>query len=518
MAEPISPVPVCQPARTGRWRHALGRLASLPLILEIALAVRVIAADAVEWYVRRGGTDRLCVFPDTRIYWELARTIRAGAPYEIVEWGDIPHFALRTPGYPLVLAASHAVFGERPLAVRLVQAALGTLSVFLVYCLTRQLVTPGRTATAPGPDRVTVAAALTPPAPPRRWTTPLVAAALAAVNPYYVLMSSLILSEAAFVPLMLASLLGPAILWPAHWTGAGASSRGPDTPPAIDGVGPIMGWRAVLVALVTGTAAGGAILVRPSCALFVPMVLAAWVAASLRDRRTLAATARRAVFYALGVVLIMSPWWIRNERIYGRFVPTALWLGPSLYDGLNPGATGASDMSFLSDPDIWPLDEQDQDAELARRAVDFARNQPLQALSLAVIKLGRYWSPWPNAEVFHSPALGIASTVLELPLFVLMAMGLCFRRRDPRAWVLLAGPVLYFSAVHMVFASSMRYRIPGEMPALGLAAMSWMRLATNAGEPSSSLKVKTRIEPSSCRSQGFPANRDQGTESPPTSN
>ena len=32
----------------------------------------------------------------------------------------------------------------------------------------------------------------------------------------------------------------------------------------------------------------------------------------------------------------------------------------------------------------------------------------------------------------------------------------------------LARPLLYFAALHMVFASSMRYRIPGEMPALVL--------------------------------------------------
>jgi hypothetical protein len=139
-------------------------------------------------------------------------------------------------------------------------------------------------------------------------------------------------------------------------------------------------------------------------------------------------------------------------------------------------------MSFLLDSDIWPLDEQDLDAELTRRAIAFAREQPRRVLHLALAKLGRYWSPWPNAGGFRSPALALASSLLELPLFGLMVLGIWDRRRDPRAWVLLAGPLLYFCALHMVFASSMRYRIPGELPALGLAGIGWWRFV-NGRQP-----------------------------------
>jgi hypothetical protein len=180
----------------------------------------------------------------------------------------------------------------------------------------------------------------------------------------------------------------------------------------------------------------------------------------------------------LGIVLVLSPWWVRNARVYGRFVPTALWFGASLYDGLNPQATGASDMSFLERPDIWPLDEEDQDAELTRQAMRFLRENPGRALTLAIVKLGRFWSPWPNAEGMGSLPLMVASAAVELPLFGLLALGAWNRRHDLAAWVLSAGPVLYFSALHLFFASSMRYRIPGEMPALALAAFGWLALWT----------------------------------------
>ena len=218
---------------------------------------------------------------------------------------------------------------------------------------------------------------------------------------------------------------------------------------------------------------GGRGLGAPSWALFPPVALLAWVVASGRGRRV--AATRWAGLVVLGIVVVMAPWWVRNERLFGRFVPTAIWTGASLYDGLNPRATGASDMDFMNEPELWPLDEETQDALLRDRALAFARDRPGRALWLAVVKFARYWSPWPNAESFRSPLVTLASASFTIPLFLLMARGLWDRRRDPRALVILAGPLLYFCALHMVFASSMRYRIPAEMPAMALAAIGVQR-------------------------------------------
>ncbi|WP_074311188.1 ArnT family glycosyltransferase [Singulisphaera sp. GP187] len=419
--------------------RAIERFASLALVLEWALGLRVLAADLVQWYTQRKGV--LCVFPDTKVYWFLAGTIRDGTPYEVLDWGEIPHFALRTPGYPLFLAVCRFLFGDRPIAVRLVQAGLGVLCVWLVYRLT-DLFLPERERA--GGER------------PRRWTPALVAAALVAFNPYFIVTSALILTEAVFLPLMLFGLWALAVLW----TGDDASAPRR------------RGWAWALGA---GFAWGAAVLVRPSWALFPPAALLAWVVASGRGRRV--AAVRGAGLVVLGTVVVMAPWWVRNERLFGRFVPTAIWTGASLYDGLNPRATGASNMDFMNDPALWPLDEETQDALLRDRALAFARDRPGRALGLAAVKFARYWSPWPNAESFRSPLVALASATFTIPLFILMALGVWDRRRDPRALVILAGPLLYFCAMHMVFASSMRYRIPAEMPAMVLAAIGVQRLS-----------------------------------------
>ena len=406
-----------------------------------------------------------------------------------MEWGDIPRFALRTPGYPLMLAACQAVFGERTLAVRLVQAALGMLTVYLVYRLTSQFAeSRTRFSLSQGNEGASLSDGLLTQEPGRLgseggagpcWTIPVVAAWLAAVNPHYLVMSSLILSEAVFVPLMLASLLGMATLWSRSATGLALSTRPGEGSPPVGSRGRVAGWKADLVALCTGVSAGAAVLVRPSWVLFIPCMLGVWVLASRQQSWGRGASLRGSIICMIGVVAIMSPWWVRNAQVYGRFVPTALWMGASLYDGLNPRATGASEMSFLAEPEIWPLDEQDQDAELTQRSFAFARENPGRTLSLAASKLGRYWSPWPNAVGFRSAIVAIGSAVVELPIFGLMAMGLWACRRDPRAWVLLAGPLLYFCVLHMAFASSMRYRIPAEIPGLGLAAIGWARISSN---------------------------------------
>src|SRR5207248_2564732 len=145
---------------------------------------------------------------------------------------------------------------------------------------------------------------------------------LVATDPYVVGLSVLILSEALFLPLMLVTLWGMAALWQ-------------EVEPR----------RRVFLAFGTGLAAGAAILVRPSWALFVPAMLLAGIVCAGEGHRLRAV--RGTLVVVLGVVVVMTPWWIRNATRFGRFVPTALWVGASLYDGLNPEATGASAMEFL---------------------------------------------------------------------------------------------------------------------------------------------------------------------------
>ncbi len=396
-------------------------------LVELGLLLRILAADAARILATRRGTR--CLFPDTDIYWLLARTIRQGAPYQVDQWG-VPHFALRTPGYPLFLAFCQTLFGERTMPARLVQAALGALCVWLLYRLVRAVWPQAQPPGATG------------------WTPALAAAAILAIEPYTVLTSALLLSEALFLPLLLMGLWALAEAW---------------EPP---GANRLRASAVSARALAAGLAFGAAVLVKPSFALFPPLAGLAWLLLA-RSRPALLGAA----CLGLGVALAMAPWWIRNAQLLGRFVPTALWSGASLYDGWNPSATGGSDMSFLNTPALQGLSEEAQDATLRRQAIDWAKDHPRRVLALAVAKAQRFWSPWPVGEgtVSRSPWVMIAGAIATLPVYLLLLSGAWRHRRDPRALVILAGTLLYFAGIHMIFVSSIRYRVPGMAPALGIA-------------------------------------------------
>ncbi len=102
---------------------------------------------------------------------------------------------------------------------------------------------------------------------------------------------------------------------------------------------------------------------------------------------------------------------VDTQRLrYRPFVPTTLQVGASLYDGLNPKATGASNMEEFvprftaaeerraaaaggnrQEPLELRLDRRMRDAALA-----WAWANPGRALQLAGVKFLRMWNVWPN--------------------------------------------------------------------------------------------------------------------------
>ena len=390
----------------------------LLLILLAAFAGRAVTAVALQQYLDRRPGQSFLIEGDANGYWELGRQLATGAPYEIYQ---PPRRVLRMPGFPAFLALSMTLAGESFLFARLLQAAVGTAACWLTYLLGKDLFS---------------------------MRTGLWAAALTAVLPTLVGFSVVLLSETLFATALLASL----------WFMARLIRIGFD---------PERRYRAIGWSLAVGIGCVAASYVRPSWLLSGPLFAVFYFGLSAHKWQT----ALRGGLVVATMFLLLLPWAIRNRQVTGHWVFTTLWVGPSLYDGLNPQATGESNMTFFDrDHLMTQMPEYDVDQYYRKRAWEFVRTHPARTLQLAAIKFGRYWKPWPNATRFQSGLLRAAVAVPFIVILLLSVRGGWLYRDRFAALALAAGPILYFTAVHIVFIGSLRYRLPAEYPLCVLAA------------------------------------------------
>ncbi len=390
------------------------------VLIALALSVRLGAAVAWDWRFH----GRL-VFGDSESYWHLAGAMARGEPFQYGEYGRV----FRTPGYPLLLAPLFLISRDSPPFFwgRTVGAILGTLGVIATGWLGKLL----------WDDRV-------------GWC----AAFLAAIHPECVLSSVPILSEAAFCP-----------VWVLHLACFAALMRFAKLPTA---------W---IWAACVGATAGVAVLIRPSALLWLPFAFAFLV---LADRK--AVPLRLLALAGGAAIAVLMPWWIRNYSVTGRWILTTTQVGPSLYDGCHPNADGGSNMDFMKaavDETKRRLGESGNDAlavelemdrRLRREALRWAVENPDQFLHLAAVKFRRFWSPIPNERAFNTLPVNLVTAAGFLVVLLPAAAGLVLGRATRNAFVTCWLPAVYFTLLHIVFVSSVRYRQPVTFALIAAAA------------------------------------------------
>lgn len=398
------------PVATAQLRWVCG-------LLLLAALLRIIAALAIDQHCRQAGRQFL-VEGDANGYWDLGQAIAAGADYAI---HTPPRRVLRTPGFPLLLAASIRVFGHSILMASLLLALVGTVVCLQVYLLTRRLAGP---------------------------LPALAALAIAAISPLQIASSVQILSEGWFTCWVLASLL--------------------TLEPLLRAEPPHRKLHLLLQALTAGLATGAGILVRPGWILWPALATTLLL---LFHRGPKGQRILLAGLLCLGSWLMLLPWAMRNHQVSGMWIYTSLWSGPSLYDGLNPQATGASDMRFLDEESLYTRFSEAEVNELYKgRALDFVLQNPKRTTELAITKLARFLSPVLNAQGLSNAVLNTCLLIWYLILMMLTVRGLFSGRLTAVAILLLFLPFLQFLLVHMVFVGSVRYRLPVEMPLTAVAA------------------------------------------------
>ena len=389
-------------------------------ILALALLLRIVAAIVIDRHVAQAGRTFL-IEGDANGYWELAERIAAGEEYSVYQ---PPRYVERTPGFPLLLAVSIKLFGNSVFAASLLMAVVGTGCCCLTWLLAKKLFD----------DMTAIWAMLS-----------------VAVSPLQIGSNVQILSETWFSFGLLICLLALArlILQPS----AAASGR---------------------IAFANGVLTGLTVLIRPGWILWAGL---SSLLVLLFGKMNISKRLLSGAMIGLGCFLALLPWAWRNHDVTGHWIFTSLWSGPSLYDGLHEGATGASDMQFLEDDNLFAkMSEFEVNEQYKKRAVEFVTSHPGRTIQLAFIKAGRYLSPSLNATGFSGGPFSLFCVAWHFAFAVLITRGIWDLRRKLSIVALLASPFLQFLLVHMVFVGSIRYRLPVEFPLSILAAHGFVLL------------------------------------------
>lgn len=393
-------------------KPSAGRAALLLFVCAAVLRIGWIAYANGDWlgkFTTSAAADAPSLsYDDERVYWSMARNLVHDG--EMISFEG--RYAARMPLYPLLLAP-FATLGENGIILaKCAQALFSALGVIWVYWFARAVGGP---------------------------RAGLIAGAAAAVDPFAIFFSSLLLTEAPFATILVALTF-------AFWQIMRHES---ESRPAT--------WLAAFLAT-------AAIFMRPSATGFVVVL---WLALLIRPRPA----ARRAV--ALGVVVLIAaliPWGARNWSVIGSTALLSSNGGVTLYDSLGPQARGDSNQSFLQDmPELSDLGECAADAELRHRAWQSLADNPQRAIELAGVKFRRTWSLTPNVAEHRAGATAVASATYTGVLLLVAPFGLWRARKIRSFGVSILLPVVYFTLLHMVYVGSVRYRVP-LMPLLAVAA------------------------------------------------
>ena len=333
------------------------------------------------------------------------------------------------PGYPVLIAAVFLIFGSNTFASAIViivlQILIGLLTIWLLMRLGRQWL---------------------------NLPTAILAGAFWAVS------LPLLWIPAIFWETSLSACALPAIILLAL-----RCSRSPTIP----------SW------LLLGSSSAVAALINPA---LLPSFLAILAWAAWQSRRI---THTAPIIGFLALLILFSPWPIRNALRFHTFLPLRSTAGYELWMGNRPGATGYLDES------LFPMYNPTELASyVAKGEIAYTRDKSAQAwqyiyahpaifFNLTLRRFFRFWSGTgnlisPRVTEFHSlltSLLGFAGVVL------------LYRNRNKALALLMALPLLLYPLPYYITHAELRYRLNIDPLLTLLAAYAMTQLAARCVRP-----------------------------------
>ena len=178
----------------------------------------------------------------------------------------------------------------------------------------------------------------------------------------------------------------------------------------------------------------------------------------------------------LGWLAPSVAWSVRNYVKYGRVVPVAAVMGWNMYEGftLDRDEVRRRPFEMAEEARRLGLDGAIERGDyFAKKTTSFIRANPLRAAKIIGGKALLYWRPWPYDP--HSWRQRAAFCAYFTVLFALALYGARLVAPDP-AWHPIWALFAYLTALHSVFFTSLRYRLPLEpflclLAAVGVAGL-----------------------------------------------
>jgi hypothetical protein len=233
---------------------------------------------------------------------------------------------------------------------------------------------------------------------------------------------------------------------------------------------------------------------------FLPAAgLWAWYRRAKRGKGSFAGVVLASVVF----LACITPWLVRNQRTFGKFIFIRDNFGSELRLGNGPGADGTWMEYLHPTQDVYAMRQYQAMGELAyigmrkQEAVDYIKADYARFAGLCAKRFIYFWAgppkstqPWWMNDLKNS--LFLASSVL-----MFWGLGRTIRQRRPGArllfWLILLVPAIYY----IVFPSP-RYRVPIEPEMTILCAF----LLTEAGRDSGGLR-EASVADKEVRPQGL---------------
>jgi hypothetical protein len=166
-------------------------------------------------------------------------------------------------------------------------------------------------------------------------------------------------------------------------------------------------------------------------------------------------------------ILFLTPWWLRNYTIFNIFVPFTTSSGMNLYLGNNSfnkdgGCDWSIDVNRNLVKNFKKLSEIEQNRKFKNEAIKFILENPKQFLNLIWLKFKRFYNIQFNNKKYRNSYLNIVSILSFgiILLFFIISIILLYKqwRKLSPIYIL----IIYFTILHSIIISSLRYRLPIE--------------------------------------------------------